>query len=305
MGAIDAGRRIDEVVAEMLGIGRRAAVRLLDEVRRNGRRVRKGDRVAAGEEILLPRDPPGAEPAAGWGSPAPGGEGGSPIVVRSTPDVLVVDKPAGLPSVALAGRRGPSLAAWAARHDPACEGVGGAGENGLAHRLDGATSGLLLVARNEDAWADLRDQFSRREIEKTYLALVQGSPGDAVDVDAPVGRHPRSRRRMVAVVGARDPGRYAARPAHTRIETLARLDGFAVVRAVTSSGARHQVRVHLAHAGHPLAGDSLYGGDPLPGLDGFLLHACALRWREPGTRREATDESPRPARWTEILDRLG
>ena len=109
---------------------------------------------------------------------------------------------------------------------------------------------------------------------------------------------------MLAVSGSRDPARYAAQPALTLVEPLEQVGRHALVRARTSSGARHQVRVHLAHAGHPLAGDVLYGGEPAPGLDGFLLHACALRWREPGAGREAFDESPPPERWREILGRL-
>jgi len=302
VGAADAGRRIDEVVAEMLGVGRRAAVRLLDEVRRDGRRVRKGDRVVAGDEILLPATAaPGATATVAGGDDLVGAS--PPVVVRETPGVLVVDKPSGLPSVALAGLRGESLAAWVARREPSSAGVGRPGEHGLAHRLDGETSGLVLVARTDEAWSDLRGQFDRREIEKTYLALVRGDPGRELDVDVPIGRHPRSRRRMVAVAGPRDPVRYAARPARTRVETVERLGDLSVVRARTSSGARHQVRVHLAHAGHPLVGDVLYGGEPIPGLVGFLLHASALRWREPGTGREATDEVAPPGRWDEVLRR--
>lgn len=298
MGPADAGRRVDEVVAEMLGIGRRAAVRLLDDVRRDGRRVRKGDRVAPGDEILLPPTdaPRGGEP----GDRCAGGAE-TPVVVRETGRVLVVDKPAGLPSVALAGHRGESLAAWAAVRDPACGGIGGPGENGLAHRLDGGTSGVVLVARDADAWADLRGQFERREVEKSYLALVHGSPVGEFDVDVAIGRHPRSRRRMLAVTGSRAPDRYAARPAHTRVRTVESIGDFAVVEARTSSGARHQVRVHLAHAGHPLAGDALYGGRPVDGLDGFLLHACSIRWREPGSGLEAVDGIERPRRWEAVL----
>lgn len=298
VGAADAGRRVDDVVADMLGIGRRAAVRLLDLVRRDGRRVRKGDRVAEGEEIAFRAAAIAAEEV------SPTRPESVPVVLRATPDVLVVDKPAGLPSVALAGGRGASLAAWTERHDPACAGVGRPGENGLAHRLDGATSGLVLVARNHPTWRDLREQFARREVEKTYLALVRGWPPVESEIDVPVGRHPRSRRRMLAVAGTRDPERYAAREARTRVERVERVGPCAVVRARTNSGARHQVRVHLAHAGHPLVGDTLYDGGVFEGLEGFLLHASGIRWREPGARCEAIDEAPLPVRWTAILDRL-
>jgi len=300
VSAADAGRRVDDVVAEMLGVGRRAAVRLLDQVRLDGRRVRKGDRVAPGGEILLPELRPG-EIAVAAPDPDPGEPG--PVVRRATADVFVVDKPAGLPSVAIAGRGGESLAAWAARLDPACAGVGRPGESGLAHRLDGGTSGLVLVARNGPAWSALREQFSRREVEKTYLALVCGWVREPLEIDVAVGRHPKSRRRMLAVSGSRDPARYAAQPALTRVEPLERVGRHTLVRARTSSGARHQVRVHLAHAGHPLADDVLYGGEAAPGLDGFLLHACALRWREPAGP-ESFDESPPPERWRGILGRL-
>lgn len=299
-GDDDAGRRLDDFLATSLALGRRAVVRLLERALVNGRHARKGQRMRAGDVVRLP---PGAaaDPAT---YPAPG-------VVRATPHVLVVAKPAGLPSVALAGAAGDSLAARIAAHFPECAGIGPRGESGLAHRLDTGTSGLLLAARDAHAYDELRAQFRARAIEKQYLALVAGELGSPVRIAAPVGQHRGTRRRMRAVGPGVPGGRYASRQASTDVSPERVLPGATLVRATTTSGARHQIRVHLASVGHPLLGDPLYGdGRALPHLDsgarhGFLLHACRIAWRSPATGEPEADELAPPDAWSAVVAALG
>jgi 23S rRNA pseudouridine1911/1915/1917 synthase len=289
LGATEAGERLDAVVAARLGIGRRAATRLLERARHNGRPARKGDRAAVGDELMLPE--PGA---------TDGAIDATPRIVRLTEDVAVLDKPAGLASVALAGSDAPSVAAWLAREVPGCSGVGAAGESGLVHRLDTGTSGILLAARNAAAHASLRAQFDRREVEKTYLAIVHGLAPESLTVSADIGQHPKSRRRMRALSGTDPDGRYWRSPASTRVDLLERLGSTSLVRATTRSGVRHQIRVHLAHAGYPLVGDALYGGATFAGIDGHLLHAETIAWCDASTGSRLVDRVPEPAAWSEL-----
>jgi len=279
-GPADAGRRVDEVLARALGIGRRAATRLAREVRVNGRRSTKGARVAAGDELVVPSD--------AYAPP----DGDAPLdLVATLADVLVLAKPAGLPSVALRGTAGESLAARIARRHPECAAVGRPGESGLVHRLDTGTSGLLLAARTRDAYAALRADFRAHRVEKEYLALASGRLEAAVRATAPIGQHRASKRRMRPVAGDR-ARRYAVQPAETAVEP---------VRLFADTTL---IRVHLASLGHPLVNDPLYGTERRNALPGFLLHASALRWRDPATCAARDDRVPLPETWQRLLDAL-
>jgi 23S rRNA pseudouridine1911/1915/1917 synthase len=256
----------------------------------NGRAVVKGQRVRAGDEVLVP----------GESLPAPPPP--SSYVVRETLDVLVASKPAGLPSVHLRGSVGDSFARWIELAFPECASVGAPGEAGLAHRLDTGTSGLLLVARTPEAYDDLRRQFTARQIEKTYLAVVAGHVTGPMRIDAPLGAP--ARRSGGARPRDPDSARDGARAALTFVVPIEGAGAATVVRATTRSGARHQVRAHLAAAGFPLLADRDYGGPPSAGLASFLLHAESLRWRVPGSGAAAYDRSEPPGGWTEVLARL-
>jgi len=299
-GASDGGRRLDDFVATALSIGRRAAVRLVERARVNGHRAQKGQRLRSGDVVCVPREE-APDPAS-----VP-----RPEVVRMTSEVLVLAKPAGLPSVALRGAAGDSLAARIAAHFPECASVGGAGESGLVHRLDTGTSGLLLAARGDAAYASLRAQFRAHAVRKEYLALVAGELRAPLQLDTPIGQHHASKRRMRAVAHEDHDQRYASRPARTDVRPERLLTGATLVRATTSSGARHQIRVHLASAGHPLLGDPLYGDGALTragavvGTGGFLLHACRIDWRDPATAEATSDELALPSTWDALLASLG
>jgi 23S rRNA pseudouridine1911/1915/1917 synthase len=299
VGAAEADLRLDELIAQRLAVGRRAAIRLAARSLRNGRPARKGDRVAEGDEIAVPSATAFPQPSLA------ADEDRNPRILRLTPEVAVVGKPLGLATVGLLGGAQASLAAWVARELPECAAVGARGECGLVHRLDAGTSGLLLAARTDRAYRALRSQFTRHAVEKTYLAIVEGSPATPLRIDVDVGQHHRSRRRMRAVTD-RSPGaaRYVRRPAATVVEVIETLGRASLVRATTSTGARHQVRVHLAYAGHPLVGDVRYGGRAEAGWCGHLLHAESLRWVDPVSGEVALDRLELPHRWSEMRRRL-
>lgn len=278
MGEREAGRRLDVLLAEILGVPRRVAARLAARVRVNSRPGRKGLRVLAGEEIEIPETP----------APRPAPD---VAIVRETPHLLVVAKPPGVASVSVAGSDAPTVAAWLAERFPECASVGAPGESGLVHRLDRDTSGLLLAARRADAYEALRRQFRRHEVLKTYLAVVSGRLERAQAIDLPLGRLGPSRMQVVRPGGA-------AVTARTEVAPLRVLAHATVVRARTRTGVRHQVRVHLAAIGHPLIGDARYGGPPIEG--GHRLHACALCWRGPAGEFERACLPP-PAEWERWL----
>ena len=196
----------------------------------------------------------------------------TPLVELYADDALVaVDKPAGLATHPLrAGERGTLANALVARHPECALVADDPREGGFAHRLDTETSGVLLAARTRAAWQSLRRAFGDGAVAKEYLALVAGDPPPSGTIEVPLVHAGR----RVRVAGDRDLDRLAAR---TDFETLARGDGVALVRARSSSGRMHQIRVHLAHRGHPLVGDALYGGPPpAAGTRGHFLHAAAI-----------------------------
>ena len=220
--------------------------------------------------------------------PAPAPE--APLAVLYADELLVaVSKPAGIATHPLhPGERGTLANALVARF-PECAFVADdAREGGVAHRLDIETSGVVLAARTRAAWQSLRHAFSDGAVTKEYLALVAGAPPDQGTIDLPLAHAGR----RVRIAGDRDLDALAAT---TGFETLARGDDVALVRAHSSSGRMHQIRVHLAHLGHPLVGDALYGGPPpVAGTRGHFLHAAAVTFPHPGTGARVRIEAPLP-----------
>jgi 23S rRNA pseudouridine1911/1915/1917 synthase len=215
-------------------------------------------------------------------------------------NLLVIDKPAGMVVHPAAGHWHGTLVNAVLYHCPNLEGVGGVHRPGIVHRLDKDTSGLILVAKNDRAHRDLQSQFKGREVEKSYLALVYGlvSPSSG-EISAAVGRDPNQRKRMAIVPGGR--------PAVTRYETLGVCGKHTLLGCRPLTGRTHQIRVHLAHIGHPIVGDSVYGGrrkPPVPCPRQFL-HAHRIRFRLPGTGEKVEFTSPLPADLQAVLDALG
>ncbi len=221
------------------------------------------------------------------------------VILYEDEDVIAIDKPAGMVVHPAAGHSRGTLVNAILWHFPDIEGVGEGGRPGIVHRLDKNTSGVILVAKNPRAHRHLQAQFKDRTIEKTYLALVHGhlSPERGI-IDAPIGRHPRHRKRMAVVA----PGK--GREARTEYEVIAYYDANTLVAAHPLTGRTHQIRVHLASLGHPVVGDTVYGRRDAYRLGRFFLHAHRIRFRRPADEALVELVSPLPPELQALLDAL-
>jgi 23S rRNA pseudouridine1911/1915/1917 synthase len=214
-------------------------------------------------------------------------------IVHSDEDLAVVDKPAGLVVHPASSHRGPTLV------DELGDLLGGGTDPerpGIVHRLDRGTSGLLVVARTDEAHAALQAQVQRREVDRIYLALARGRLASRTGtIDAPIGRASRQRHRM-AVSGA------ASRQARTHFEVLELLAAESYLEARLETGRTHQIRAHFAAIGHPLAGDETYGGEMKYGLERQFLHAHRLAFAHPRGGERLSFNSPLPADLAAALD---
>jgi 23S rRNA pseudouridine1911/1915/1917 synthase len=219
---------------------------------------------------------------------------------------VVIDKMAGMPTAALSPEDRQSLANALVARYPEVAFVGGQPlAAGLLQRLDNETSGLLLAARTESAFAAMKARLDAGEVEKVYLALVAGEPPASGAIDKPIAHHPQDERRMVVVQGKQTATRSRARAALTIFRVLARPAGHALLEVIITRGVRHQIRLHLADAGFPVAGDALYGapaGRPAPR---HFLHASRLTFVEPEVEQRRVVESPLPEELATWLERLG
>ncbi len=260
------GDRIDRVIARRFpASSRRRVTDLFDDgaVRLDGKLAKKGDRAHAGAVIELAREP--ATPEDLRVQPDP--EAAARLVVLFTDDdVVMVAKPPGMPSQPLrAGELGTAAGGVIALH-PECAAVADdPRDGGLLHRLDGGTSGVLAAARSRGAWQALRAAFAAHQVDKTYLALCDTPPVSRA-CDGPLAQ--RGKKVVVDHTAGLD--------AHTSWEVVRRIGERVLLRCTATTGRMHQVRVHLATCGAPIAGDTLYGGQPLPELVGFFLHAERL-----------------------------
>ena len=293
--AKESGERIDALLARC-GYTRSAAVRMIEtgRVTRGGEAVKKSERTRAGD-VYLVEEPEEAAPSAAEPQDIP------LEVVYEDSDVIVVNKPRGLVVHPAPGHPDGTLVnALLYRCGDSLSGVGGELRPGIVHRLDRDTSGLIIAAKNDFSHLSLSAQLADRSLSRVYEAVVHGSfRNDSGTVDAPIGRHPTDRKRMA--VTDRN-----SRPAVTHWEVIARYRGFTRVRCVLETGRTHQIRVHMAHIGHPLLGDMVYGaGKPEKGLEGQCLHARELKFRHPRTGEEIRLGSDLPDYFTSVLSRLG
>jgi len=230
-------------------------------------------------------------------------------IVHRDPSFLVLVKPAGMVVHPGAGRKtGTLVHALLALEGPLSR-VGGEERPGIVHRLDRDTSGLLVVARSDEAHRNLSAQFAGRKVTKIYRALVWGTPAPTRGrIDAPLGRHPVARTRMAV--------RGAGRVAITEYESIERLGPFTLLKIGILTGRTHQIRVHLKHKGHPVVGDSEYGGDRFSSLrrepvrmaaeefGRLALHAERLEFSHPVTGERLRFEAPLPADFERLLSLL-
>lgn len=269
----------------------------------NDRPGKKGDRLFSGDILTLRGSQhllaPG--PLPGWDLKVP--------VLYEDGFVLVVDKPAGMATHGFSGRETDTLANFLAAVRPSLCGVGRSQwEPGLVHRLDQGTSGIVLVAKDQGSFENLRSQFHLGLIDKRYWALVWGRTNRKGTVAYPLTHAPRDRRKMIAImeeVGKRN--RRRRWKASTRFRTLSYSQGFSLLQVEMNTGVTHQIRVHLGAIGHPLVGDSLYGKsqpDPFR-LGHHFLHAFYLRFCHPKSGQNVVFESALPGDLRKCLNRLG
>jgi len=257
---------------------RRVAQELVERglVRINGRRSRKSEIIATDDVVEV-------APTQKYSSI----EANRDLAIEVLHDdgaVVVVNKPGGIPCHPLrAGERETVMNAVVARFPDAASSGDKPLEGGLVHRLDNGTSGALLIARSRGAFEKLRDAIRAGRIARRYEALVAGSLEQKIEIDVPIAHHAKNPRKMV--VGDRESSnpKRAGRAAMTIVEPIRRVGEFTLVSVVPKTGSRHQIRVHLADAGHPIVGDALYGGSESKSLahGRFWLHLCEIAFDSP------------------------
>ena len=289
------GERLDAFLARAVAdLTRSAAQRLIDEgcVLRNGKPAKKNDKLNTGDtiEVTIPEVKeteivPTEIPL---------------DIVYEDEDVLVINKPKGLVVHPAAGHQEDTLVnglLFAKAGE--LSGINGELRPGIVHRIDKDTSGLLAVAKNDLAHTVLASQLKDHTMARTYDAIVCGNlKEDSGTVDAPIGRHPTDRKKMC--VTARN-----SKEAVTHWEVVKRYRGYTHVRCKLETGRTHQIRVHMAHIGHPILGDTVYGHKkPELGLDSQCLHAGALCFFHPRDGRPVLVFAPMPDYFTKVLEKL-
>ncbi len=290
-----AGERLDAGLARLLGLSRSRAAQLAEEglVRLDGRPAAKSDRLVPGAwlDVTVPRpDPPvevRPERVAGL------------RVVHDDDDLVVVDKPVAVAAHPSPGWTGPTVVGHLAASGYVVATSGAAERQGVVHRLDVGTSGLMVVAKSERAYTVLKRAFKDRTVTKTYHALVQGHPDPSRGtIDAPIGRHPRHDWRWAVT----SDGKHSV----THYDTLEAHRAATLLTIGLETGRTHQIRVHLSAVKHPCVGDLTYGADPVlaarVGLERQWLHAVGLAFEHPSTGERVSYESGYPDDLAQALE---
>lgn len=291
------GERVDSAVARMFGLTRSQAAELAvaGAIRLDGHAAGKSTRVQADVwlEVELPDSPAAAqvvpEVVQGMG------------IVHDDADVVVVDKPVGVAAHPSPGWSGPTVIGGLAAAGFRVSTSGAAERQGVVHRLDVGTSGLMVVAKSERAYTSLKRQFRERTVDKIYHAVVQGHPDPSRGtVDAPIDRHPQHDYKWAVVAHGRD--------SVTHYNTLEAFRAASLLEIHLETGRTHQIRVHMSALRHPCVGDLTYGADPVLaerlGLSRQWLHARGLVFEHPGGGEQVEFESAHPEDLARALDRL-
>jgi 23S rRNA pseudouridine1911/1915/1917 synthase len=295
------GQRLDRFLVSVLGDRSRSQIQKLiadGHVRVGARDARANLAVRAGDRIVV--DLPPAAPASVEAEEVP------LEILHQDPDVVVVNKPPGMVVHPGASHASGTLVNALLHHISDLSGIGGELRPGIVHRLDRGTSGVMVVAKNDAAHQELSRQFHDREVEKEYIALVWGVVQAGRRIDAAIGRDPVHRQKMSA------RSRHA-REAVTRITRAFHMPGLTLCQVAIHTGRTHQIRVHLSAIGHPIVGDSLYGGvhRRVPGdiravthLQRPFLHAARLVFTHPRDGRRMEFTADLPADLQDVLDAL-
>ncbi len=299
-GEAEAGQRLDQVLASGAGVARAQVRRWIDEghVTLGGKVVRASRRVEAGDRIEAA--PPEAVPSGVEAEAIP------LAILHEDPDLIVIDKPAGLVVHPAPGHERGTLVNALLHHCGDLSGIGGVLRPGIVHRLDRGTSGVMVAAKNDAAHTALSEQFHDHTVERVYRALCVGVPReDEGRSDRPIGRHPRDRKKMSVRTRS-------GREAHTAWCVTERFPkaGVSWLEIRPETGRTHQIRVHLSAAGLPLLGDPVYGRGARRAraagiaLDRPALHAAVLGIDHPGSGERLRFETPPPADLLAALEKL-
>jgi 23S rRNA pseudouridine1911/1915/1917 synthase len=290
------GERVDVALSRLFGFSRAFAQEIIDSggALLSGKTVGKSERVNGGEMLDVtfePKKAPSIEPIVVE----------SMAIIYDDDDVVIVDKPPGLAAHPAPSWNGPTVLGALAGAGYRISTSGPPERQGIVHRLDVGTSGLMAVAKSEVAYSVLKRAFKAREVEKIYHALVQGHPDPSTGtIDAPIGRHPSSSWRFAVVAGGRD--------SITHYETLEAFPAASLMSVSLETGRTHQIRVHMSAHRHPIVGDSLYGADPVLaerlGMSRQWLHAMELSFVHPVTHAPVRVKTTYPDDLQASLDRL-
>ena len=289
-----AGERIDSALTRVLGLSRTAVVKLLEDgdITTGGKAMPKSDRVTAGQviDVLMPApvntDPIPLTPLEGL------------TIVYDDQDIVVIDKPIGCAAHPSPGWTGPTVVGPLMAAGYSVSTSGPAERQGIVHRLDVGTSGLMIVAKSDKAFHVLKDAFRNRTVEKIYHAMVQGHLDPTTGtIDAPIDRHPKEDHRFAVVATGKE--------SITHYEVIEFYRGVSMVKVELETGRTHQIRVHFSALHHPLVGDTTYGADPVLAKSLQMarpwLHASQLRFAHPVTGQALDFHAPYPPDLTRSL----
>lgn len=295
--AEQAGQRLDSLLAQEMDISRSAAQQWLEQgrVAALGKTLNKKDKLKVGTEVCVTVPDPVAYEVQAEDIPLD--------IVYEDDHLLVVNKPKGMVVHPAAGHYSGTLVNALMHHcGNSLSGINGVLRPGIVHRIDMDTSGLLIVAKSDKAHQGLAEQIKVHSFTRIYEAVVVGNPReDSGTIYAPIGRHPANRKKMTVTA-------QNSKEATTHYEVLARYPGYSHLRLRLETGRTHQIRVHMAHIGHPVAGDTVYGAPKQPkiceSLHGQCLHARCIGFVHPITGEELYFESELPAYFTDFLSKL-
>ncbi|MBK4347766.1 RluA family pseudouridine synthase [Lacisediminihabitans changchengi] len=290
------GERVDAAIAKLLGFSRSFAAEVAEAggVSADGVVLGKSDRLRAGSWLEVSWQAKEAPSIVAVHVP-------ELTVVYDDDDLVVIDKPVGVAAHPSVGWTGPTVLGALAGAGYRVSTSGAAERAGIVHRLDAGTSGLMVVAKSERAYTELKRQFHDREVSKIYHAVVQGHPDPLTGtIDAPIGRHPSSSWKFAVTMD----GKHSV----THYETLEAFPSASLLEVHLETGRTHQIRVHMAAQRHPCVGDAMYGADPTIsarlGLSRQWLHAMELGFRHPGSGDQVVFRSTYPADLQNALDTL-